>query len=110
MQICPTLRESDGLAMSSRNTRLNAEERKKAGSIYKTLQFINKELGKGNLDDLKNGAKKILLEKGFKPDYIEIAGASGLEILKEWDGKMKVVALVAAFLGEVRLIDNLPLN
>ncbi len=47
VQICPTLRESDGLAMSSRNMRLNAEERKKAGSIYKTLQFINKELGKG---------------------------------------------------------------
>ena len=110
VQICPTLREEDGLAMSSRNMRLNAEQRERAGSIYKALRVIKKGLEKGNLNDLKNSAKKVLLEKGFKPDYIEIAGASDLEILKEWDGKKKVVALIAAFLGEVRLIDNLLLN
>jgi pantoate--beta-alanine ligase len=52
----------------------------------------------------------LLIENGFKPDYIEIASANNLEIINDWDGEKKVVALIAGFLNEVRLIDNLPLN
>jgi len=109
-RICPTLREPDGLAMSSRNMRLSETERKNAGTIYKTLQLIKEGLGKNELRSLKKEAKKILSEKGFKPDYVEIADASTLQLVNDWDGKQKLVALIAAFLNEVRLIDNLPLN
>jgi len=109
-RICPTLREPDGLAMSSRNMRLSETERKNAGTIYKTLQLIKEGLGKDDLRSVKKEPKTILSEKGFKPDYVEIADASTLQLVNDWDGKQKLVALIAAFLNEVRLIDNLPLN
>jgi pantoate--beta-alanine ligase len=108
--ICPTLREKDGLAMSSRNTRLNEDERKKATAIYQTLSFLKSNLGKANLDELLQKARQILVDKNFKIDYTEIADANTLELLTEWDGKRKIVALVAAFMNEVRLIDNMVLN
>lgn len=105
--ICPTLRENDGLAMSSRNMRLNADERKQAVKIYETLCFIKKELKNGYLEDLKDRAKNYLTLEGYKVDYVEIADANTLELLEYWDGKSKLVALIAAFLNEVRLIDNM---
>lgn len=113
--ICPTLRESDGLAMSSRNMRLNKEEREIAPGIYQTLTFIKKNLTKGSLRELKAKAFAKLVAQGFKPDYIEIADAATLQIINDpiaigWDGKQKLVALAATFLHEVRLIDNLLLN
>jgi len=110
INISPTKREENGLAMSSRNMRLNATERKKADTIYKTLQQIKEGLGKNDLPVLKKEAKKTLSENGFKPDYVEIADASDLQLADNWDGKQKLVALIAAFLNDVRLIDNLPLN
>jgi pantoate--beta-alanine ligase len=110
VKICPTLREPDGLAMSSRNMRLNKEEREMAPAIYETLQYIKKNLKKGNLEELKREAIAKLHKEGFKPDYIELADAATLESVNEWDGKQKLVALAAAFLNEVRLIDNLFLN
>ncbi|MES1215772.1 MAG: pantoate--beta-alanine ligase [Bacteroidota bacterium] len=110
VEICNTLREDDGLAMSSRNMRLNADERKKATAIYKALEFLKKHLAAGNLDDLKEKAKQILTADGFRPDYVEIADAGTLEIITEWDGRKKIVGLIAAFMNEVRLIDNMPLN
>jgi pantoate--beta-alanine ligase len=110
VQICPTLREADGLAMSSRNLRLSDTERAKAATIYKALQFIKEEMGKKEVAFLKSTAGRILSANGFKTDYIAIADASTLQMVNEWDGKQKLVALVAAFLNEVRLIDNLPLN
>jgi pantoate--beta-alanine ligase len=93
--------------MSSRNMRLNKEERAKAPAIYQTLAYIKKNLKPGNLQQLKTAALARLTAEGFKPDYIEIADAGTLEIINEWDGKQKLVGLVAAFLNEVRLIDNM---
>ncbi|HLG38972.1 MAG TPA: pantoate--beta-alanine ligase [Chitinophagaceae bacterium] len=110
VNICPTLREVDGLAMSSRNLRLNKEERKKAPSIYQSLQYIKKNLQKGNLESLRAKAVAYLEANGFKVDYVEIADAASLQIINEWNGKTNLVALAAAFLNEVRLIDNLLLN
>jgi pantoate--beta-alanine ligase len=110
IKICSTLRESDGLAMSSRNIRLSPEERKKANAIYKALEFMKQNLEAGNLDDLKEKANRILTKNGFKPDYVEITRATNLQRITQWDGKMKIVGLVAAYMNEVRLIDNLPLN
>jgi pantoate--beta-alanine ligase len=110
VNICPTLREADGLAMSSRNMRLSAEDRITATAIYKALNTIKSEVRKGDLRELQNKAENLLLSKGFKVDYIEIADAITLEKVSEWNGERKLVALAAAFLHEVRLIDNIVLN
>mgnify|MGYP006327713769 FL=1 len=108
--ICPTLREKDGLAMSSRNMRLAPDTRKIAAVIYETLCMIKNEIVPGDITALQQTAFTKLTAAGLKPDYIEIAGAANLSLIKEWDGKTKLVALVAAFAGDVRLIDNLLLQ
>lgn len=105
-----TVREADGLAMSSRNMRLTLAERKRAVKIFETLSFIKKEIKPGYIGDLKERAIQYLSAEKFRVDYVEIASADNLEILSNWDGKQKVVALAAAYLNEVRLIDNLLLN
>lgn len=110
VNICPTLREADGLAMSSRNMRLNAEDRTIAASIYQALTMIKNELHQADLTTLQQKAENLLLNNGFKVDYIEIADAITLETVSNWDGQQKLVALAAAFLHEVRLIDNMVLN
>ncbi|UAY51068.1 pantoate--beta-alanine ligase [Ferruginibacter albus] len=108
--ICPTLRENDKLAMSSRNMRLTAEERKQATAISEDLLLIKKNLQPGSLSNLKTKAATFLADKNFKIDYVEICDANDLSIVENWDGKTPLVALCAAFLNEVRLIDNMPLN
>lgn len=110
IHICPTLREQDGLAMSSRNRRLNDEERKKAVKISQLLNSLKEQLKPGDLQGLQDNAVKELDTAGFRTDYVSIADAVTLEPVSYWDGKQPLVALAAAFLGPVRLIDNLPLN
>ena len=107
--ICPTLRETDGLAMSSRNMRLNATQRKLAIKIYETLLLVKAGIKTGSLKDLKIKAVNNLSAAGFKVDYVEIADATTLALQEEWDGKSKLVVLIAAYLDEIRLIDNLVL-
>lgn len=107
--ICPTLRETDGLAMSSRNMRLNATQRKLAIKIYETLLLVKAGIKTGSLKDLKIKAVNNLSAAGFKVDYVEIADAATLALQEEWDGKSKLVVLIAAYLDEIRLIDNLVL-
>ncbi|MGE5106469.1 MAG: pantoate--beta-alanine ligase [Sphingobacteriales bacterium] len=109
--ICPTLREKEGLAMSSRNLRLTTEEKDKALAIYQSLRLFKKEYQNKSFDELKETAKQLLTNSGFtKIDYIEIANADNLTLLDEWDGKTPLVALIAAFIGDVRLIDNMILT
>ena len=108
--IGPTLREADGLAMSSRNTRLNEQERKQAVKISETLQFIKKEIKPGYTGDLTDRCFNYLTAEGFKPDYVAIANADNLQLLENWDGQQLLVALIATYLNEVRLIDNMLLN
>lgn len=103
---CPTLREVDGLAMSSRNLRLSEEQRITAPAIYECLQFIKQNLKPGPLQPIKQKACELLAQKGFKIDYVEIADATSLELIHTWNGTQRITALIAAFLGEVRLIDN----
>lgn len=110
IHICPTLREADGLAMSSRNMRLNENERAIAPAIYKAMLFIKDHIETGDLTPIRNEAIEMLNKVGFKTDYIEIADAATLTLLNEWDGQQKIVVLAAAFLHEVRLIDNMSLN
>lgn len=105
-----TLRETDGLAMSSRNRRLTPGERKQATAIYELLSSINKTLHPGSLQELKQHSASWLVNKGFRVDYVEIASAADLSPVEQWDGKTPLVALVAAFLNQVRLIDNMLLD
>jgi pantoate--beta-alanine ligase len=110
MVVSPTFREENGLAMSSRNMRLSDAERKEAGNIYETLLFIKKNLKPGELGTLVKEAKALLNGDGFKVDYIEIADAKSLQIVDTWNGEQKLVALVAVFIRDVRLIDNMVVN
>ncbi|GAC1448030.1 MAG: pantoate--beta-alanine ligase [Chitinophagaceae bacterium] len=107
---CPTLREADGLAMSSRNTRLNPAERKKAVAISFTLNYIKENIKPGDLSGIIDKSTRLLTARDFRVDYIAIADAQTLELLTQWNGKQKIIALVAAFQNEVRLIDNMLLN
>ena len=106
--INPTIREADGLAMSSRNLRLNKEEKALATSIYNELSTIKARLKSEPLERLKKRAEEHLKEKGFSIDYVEIARASDLGTATETN--QPLVALVAASIGQIRLIDNMLLN
>lgn len=108
--VCPTLREPDGLAMSSRNLRLGKNERETAAVIYHSLSLIQKKLQKGNTTAIVKEAHSMLEKAGFKIDYVEIADARNLSLVTKWDGRQKITALIAAYLNQVRLIDNMTLN
>ena len=110
LHTCPILREPDGLAMSSRNTRLSAQERERATAISRALNYIKQNIKPGNFDDLVATATDMLIGQEFKVDYVAIADAQTLELMKGWNGQQKIVALIAAFQHEVRLIDNMLLN
>jgi pantoate--beta-alanine ligase len=110
VDVCPIIREPDGLAMSSRNKRLDNEARKQAPAIYRALKKIGENIGAQTLQSLKTAAAEDLEDQGFKVDYVEIADAATLQPITDWNRKQKSVALAAAFLGDVRLIDNLKLN
>ncbi|MGI8950030.1 MAG: pantoate--beta-alanine ligase [Chitinophagaceae bacterium] len=111
IKICPIIRETNGLAMSSRNVRLNEEDRKKAAAIYKTLIFIKQNIQTKNFNELKKEAAEKLIRSGFdKIDYVEIADANSLELMINRDEKIKILALIAVYLNGVRLIDNMLLN
>ena len=108
--VCPTLREPDGLAMSSRNVRLNENQRPLAAAIFKALNNIKQNYSPGNVSVLKKEGIKLLEDSGFRVDYIEIADANDLSEIKPGSANKKAVVLAAAFLGEVRLIDNMQIN
>jgi pantoate--beta-alanine ligase len=106
--IVPTAREKDGLAMSSRNLRLNDEQRKIAPSIYKELSLIKDHLNEKPAKALKEQAIENLTKKGFHVDYIEIANSHDLSLTNHTN--QPLVAVAAASIGNIRLIDNLLLN
>jgi pantoate--beta-alanine ligase len=107
LHTCPTLREKDGLAMSSRNIRLNPADRKSATAIFEALHFIKANLVQGDLAPLLVNAKDILIRHGFRIDYLDIADARSLAPVERWNGEQSLVALAAAFMHDVRLIDNM---
>jgi pantoate--beta-alanine ligase len=107
LHACPTLREPEGLAMSSRNLRLSPEERKTALTIFQVLQNLESGLKAGNLQGLINAGLLKLQKNDFRIDYLEIADTETLEPVIQWDGRQKLVALAAAFVNDVRLIDNM---
>ena len=103
----PTVREPDGLAMSSRNQYLSEAERAVAPQLHAALETIGVELqdGQRNFEDLENDARNTLQAAGFVPDYVAIRRAENLEPPdRDCD---EIVVLAAAHLGKARLIDNI---
>ena len=101
-------RETNGLAMSSRNQFLSAEERERAGGIHRTLQKMSEALRSGMAPAaIESMARERLTEAGFVPDYAALRRADDLRepLPNQRDG---LIALIAARLGKTRLIDNLP--
>jgi pantoate--beta-alanine ligase len=103
----PTVREEDGLAMSSRNGYLTSEERKQAPELYRIMQETAAALESGERDyaNLEKKAKQALEKSGFSPDYYYIRSAEDLSEPSATDSSLVIVA--AAYLGKARLIDNL---
>lgn len=103
--MCPILRETDGLAMSSRNVHLTADDRKHALVLSKTLNYIKNKFTTDNIPALKAEAAQLInAEPGVTLDYFEIADGATLHQATK-DSKT-IVALVAAKVGNTRLIDN----
>ncbi|QGJ69157.1 Pantoate--beta-alanine ligase [Planctomycetales bacterium 10988] len=108
MRICPIVREADGLAMSSRNAYLSTEERRASLVLYKSLQLAERFLAEGILDADRI---RLAMEAEFsseplaKLDYVALLEAETLNEVDEIQSP--VIALVAAWVGKTRLIDNL---
>jgi pantoate--beta-alanine ligase len=103
----PTVREADGLAMSSRNQYLDEEQRSRAPVLYQTLCSVADQVRaqRRRYRELEAEAMKSLEQAGFSPDYVSIRHAETLQPVAE--GERRCVILAAARLGKARLIDNL---
>ncbi|HQW06819.1 MAG: pantoate--beta-alanine ligase [Flavobacteriales bacterium] len=107
---CPTVRAADGIALSSRNARLDPNERIQATVLYKALQEAAAKAFTHSVTETEQAALHVLgSAEGVTLDYFGIADADTLEPLLDWDGRDRAVALVAAQVGPVRLIDNITL-
>jgi pantoate--beta-alanine ligase len=101
-------REKNGLAMSSRNMRLSDDGRIKAAGIYESLQFIKQNIYNADIDFLKASATQKIMQHGFdKADYVEICDTETLLPATSITNDKKLIALAAAFIEDVRLIDNI---
>ncbi len=105
-----TVREDDGLAVSSRNAYLSAEQRVTATSLYRGLKTLAKEVKTGDhpLAVCEQRATQVLEAAGFEPDYVSIRRAVDLGVPREEDRQLVVIA--AASLGDTRLIDHLDIE
>lgn len=109
VKICTvaTVRAADGLAKSSRNQRLNAAERAIAPVIYQTLVSIQSKAGLAPFNIIKKESIAFLESKGLKVEYLSLIDSNTWEELEAFDNQKEMAILIAAFLGPVRLIDNI---
>ena len=103
----PTVREPDGLALSSRNSYLSADERQRAPRLYQVLQQVKARLeqGVGDFPALENDALLALQQGGLRPEYVSVRRA--LDLAPPGPVDTDLIILAAARLGKARLIDNL---
>jgi pantoate--beta-alanine ligase len=104
--VCEIKREKNGLAKSSRNERLPLILREKAALIYKTIKIAFRNRNKKSIEILQNEAMKNLTIEDFKPEYFRIVDGVTLKQVKDISKHKYVVACVACWVGDVRLIDN----
>jgi len=111
IRVMPTVRESDGLAMSSRNAYLNQEERQQATCLYQALCKALELYGDGQTDAVaaRDAMLRIIERRPLaRPDYVEIVDRETLEAVEKLSDR--AVAVLAVRLGDTRLIDNMPLG
>lgn len=105
---CKTVREADGLAMSSRNVRLSYEERKLAPLIYEQLLWCKENYHNFEPQGLKLHVQNIFKQHSeFELEYLEFASLDDLSIVNKWSDFENVGVFIAVYLGKVRLIDNM---
>ncbi|MEI6577118.1 MAG: pantoate--beta-alanine ligase [Bacteroidota bacterium] len=105
---CATVREADGLAMSSRNVRLGALERNAAPVIYQALQTVKAQAGRKSVAEvLSNAIKQIESSGVLKVEYFALVDGNTLSPISTWTESPRIIACSAVFAGQIRLIDNL---
>jgi len=105
---CETVREENGLAISSRNLLLSKECFNKASIIYNTLLWIKDNINNYSLEQLKKiGKEKIESVNGFKCEYIEFADAENFQIISKKEKNLSIYCCIAVYCENVRLIDNI---
>jgi len=105
---CPIVRESDGLAMSSRNTRLSAEERENALKISQTLFKSLTFASANSLSDTRHFVEEAINQgPGLRLEYFSIVDGNTLQEVSQWEDSPYIVGCLVAFCGDVRLIDNI---
>lgn len=106
IEVCPTVRESDGLALSSRNAHLSPSDRTRARALHGALRAVQEAVSAGERDPeaARRRALGVLSFSGIEPDYLELVSTETLTPVTHIDGN--VLALLAAQVGSTRLIDN----
>jgi pantoate--beta-alanine ligase len=106
IEVCPTVREQDGLAMSSRNAYLSAAERERALGLSRALRAAEAAVAAGRIDtdDVMAAAREQLQQAGIEPEYLELRSAQDLRPVERVN--CSTLLAVAAQVGRARLIDN----
>lgn len=107
IEVMPTVREANGLALSSRNAYLDDEDRRRATALHRALAAAERTVAAGttSVAEVLAAARAELEAEGIEPEYLEARDAAGLELVRSFDGRPVLVA-VAARVGPARLIDN----
>ena len=109
--LCPTVRETNGLALSSRNKLLTSKQKNSSSIIYKSLKYIAENFDKSDFKSIRKYIiNKIEQIKSFEVEYLEIADATTLEICDKINPKKSHRAFICVSINKVRLIDNILLN
>jgi pantoate--beta-alanine ligase len=106
IEVCPTVREADGLALSSRNAHLSPDDRARATALHAALDAVQRAVAAGDHDPdaLRTRALAVLAAAGIEPDYVELVSSDTLDPVRRIDRDFLVV--LAAHVGGTRLIDN----
>jgi pantoate--beta-alanine ligase len=110
IEVCPTVRERDGLAMSSRNSRLDPDQRAQAGALFEALEQASDlaYAGERSAEKLVRTARETMAARGVEPEYLELVDPPTFERVDSLDATALLV--LAARIGETRLIDNFVLD
>lgn len=106
-----TVREPDGLAMSSRNRRLGPADRARATRLHQALQAVAHQAFQGTVEEAMAAGRQVLeADPSIHTDHLAVVGVDDLRPLARWEGVQEAVVLVAAVVGGVRLIDNITIR
>jgi pantoate--beta-alanine ligase len=108
---CKIIRENNGLAMSSRNKRLNKEQKQYSGNIFKALEMAKSLLKSADFSEIKNEVEKIIQSTpGYNLEYFEIVDSETLTKISDINSSSDLIACIAVYAGDIRLIDNIILK